>query len=86
MGRSVPSYTTLLEETIKSIRDIGRKMGGENEEIIMRIVSLARKMQGPLYFGSIPDIRFLITIVSLIDIYKRLERLERCISRDGSLK
>lgn len=84
MGRSVPSYTVLLEETIRRIREIGKKMGGDEGKIIERMVRLARSMQGPLYFNSIPDIRFLVILVSLIDIYKRLERVERCISRDGS--
>ncbi len=86
MGRSVPSYTILLEETIKRIQDIGKRMEGDNEKIIKRIVELARSMQGPLYYNSIPDIRFLIILVSLIDIYKKLERLERCLSRAGSSK
>lgn len=85
MGRSIPSYTMLLEEVIREIKEIGRKIGGRDEDrIINRIVSLAREAQGPFYIDSITDTRFLVLLTSLIDLYKRVERLERWISRDGS--
>jgi len=83
MGRSVPSYTRLLEETIDEISELGSELGEEYQGIVKRIIKLSRELQGPLYLHTLTDVRFLIVIRCLIDIYKRLERLEKWISKDG---
>ncbi len=86
MGRSTPSYTKLLEEVLREVSELGEVIGEDDKRILDKLIKRAREMQGPIYLTSLPDIRFLVILTGLIDVYKRLERLEKWISKDGYLK
>ncbi len=84
MGRTFPSYTQMLERILKKIEGLGKQLGLEDEEATKEIVKASRIFQGTLFYSDFPDVEKIIIFASLIDIYKRLVRLERCLLEDGS--
>lgn len=84
MGRTFPSYTQMLERILRRIEILGRQLGPEDEEAAKEIIKASRIFQGTLLYSDVPDIEKIIVFASLIDIYKRLVRLERCLLGDGS--
>jgi len=84
MGRVMDSYTEAIEEVIRLIKGMRKYMDEDDRRAVDRMIKAIRRAQGPLYFDYIQDYWVLAMISTLIDIYRRLEWIERCISRGGS--
>jgi hypothetical protein len=83
MGRTFPSYTQLLERALRRFERICKYLGIEDREAMREIVKVSRRFQGPLFYNDFSDVDKMIILASLIDIYKRLMRLEKCLLEDG---
>ncbi len=84
MGRTFPSYTQMLEKILRRIEELGKQLGPEEEIAAREIVKASRTFQGPLLYEDVQDMEKIVIFASLIDIYKRLVKLERCLLKDGS--
>ena len=84
MGRTLPSYTQAIEDVIKAIKGMRKYMDEDDRRAVDRLIKAIRRGQGPLYFDYIQDYWILALVSALIDIYRRIEWIEKCISMDGS--
>jgi hypothetical protein len=58
-------------------------MDRDTRNAIKEMVRAARQFQGNMWVNEFPDIFEILILACLIDIYKRVERVERWLLEDG---